>query len=103
VHHSKIAPPMTGWGQERRIGPVCNISALPPGTDVGADILEPPLRVQAVRKLIQQRDVQEYNSKRMLALRAIETIRFSPGSTRNAVLLLKSALEFSHSLGQKRP
>jgi hypothetical protein len=30
-------------GQERRIGAVRNISALPPRADVGADIVEPPV------------------------------------------------------------
>jgi hypothetical protein len=30
-------------GQERRIGAIRNISALPPRADVGADIVEPPL------------------------------------------------------------
>ena len=34
---------MTAWGQERRIGAVRNISALPPRADVGADIVEPPV------------------------------------------------------------
>jgi hypothetical protein len=35
--------PMSGLGQERRIGGVRNISALPPRADVGADIVEPPV------------------------------------------------------------
>ena len=34
---------MSQMGQERRIGAVCNISALPPRADVGADIVERPL------------------------------------------------------------
>jgi hypothetical protein len=34
---------MPGSGQERRIGAVRNISALPPRADVGADIVEPPV------------------------------------------------------------
>ena len=34
---------MPALGQERRIGAVRNISALPPRADVGADIVEPPL------------------------------------------------------------
>jgi hypothetical protein len=37
-------------GQERRIGAVCNISALPPRADVGADIIEPP--VSAITSLM---------------------------------------------------
>jgi hypothetical protein len=35
------------WGQERRIGVVRNISALPSGADVGADIVEPPVRAKS--------------------------------------------------------
>jgi hypothetical protein len=35
--------PMTGPGQERRIGALRNISALPPRADVGADVVEPPV------------------------------------------------------------
>jgi hypothetical protein len=35
--------PKTAPGQERRIGAVRNISALPPRADVGTDIVEPPL------------------------------------------------------------
>ena len=34
---------MSQMGQERRIGAVRNISALPPRADVGADIIEPPV------------------------------------------------------------
>jgi hypothetical protein len=34
---------MSAPGQERRIGAVRNISALPPRADVGADIVEPPV------------------------------------------------------------
>jgi hypothetical protein len=34
---------MAEMGQERRIGAVRNISALPPRADVGADIVEPPV------------------------------------------------------------
>jgi hypothetical protein len=34
---------MSGSGQERRIGAVRNISALPPRADGGADIVEPPV------------------------------------------------------------
>jgi hypothetical protein len=33
----------SGSGQERRIGAVRNISALPPRADVRADIVEPPV------------------------------------------------------------
>jgi hypothetical protein len=43
VHHSKIDRRMAELGQERRIGAACNISALSPRADVGADIVEPPL------------------------------------------------------------
>src|SRR5262249_34714633 len=39
-------------GQERRIGAVRNISALPPRADVGGDIVEPPLR--ATRRHMQR-------------------------------------------------
>ena len=35
--------PRSAVGQERRIGAVRNISALPPRADVGADIVEPPV------------------------------------------------------------
>src|SRR5262245_15516648 len=35
---------MSARGQERRIGAVRNISDLPPRADVGADIVEPPVR-----------------------------------------------------------
>jgi hypothetical protein len=38
-------------GQERRIGAVRNISALPPRADVGADIVEPPLCADIVAKV----------------------------------------------------
>jgi hypothetical protein len=41
-------------GQERRIDAVRNISALPPRADVGADIVEPPLRANSGRELSQQ-------------------------------------------------
>jgi hypothetical protein len=34
---------MSQLGQERRIGALRNISALPPRADVGAEIVEPPL------------------------------------------------------------
>jgi hypothetical protein len=34
---------MSASGQERRIGAVRNISALPPRADVRADIVEPPV------------------------------------------------------------
>ena len=34
---------MSQMGQERRIGAVRNISALPSRADVGADIVEPPV------------------------------------------------------------
>jgi hypothetical protein len=43
VHHSKIDRRMAEMGQERRIGAVRNISALPPRADLGADIVEPPV------------------------------------------------------------
>ena len=39
-----LEPPMSQLGQERRISAVRNISALPRRADVGADILEPPVR-----------------------------------------------------------
>jgi hypothetical protein len=45
-----LEPPMSQLGQERRIGPVRNISALPVGTDVEADILELSLRADFVAK-----------------------------------------------------
>ena len=41
-----LEPPMSQLGQERRIGRVCNISALHPSSRHGADLLEPPLRVK---------------------------------------------------------
>ena len=41
---------MTGSGQERRIGAVRNISALPPRADVGADIVERPLSAKALNR-----------------------------------------------------
>ena len=41
-------------GQERRIGVIRNISALPPRADVGADIVEPPLRADCVAKVLLQ-------------------------------------------------
>jgi hypothetical protein len=44
VHHSKNCVMLSQMGQERRIGAVRNISALPPRADVGADIVEPPVR-----------------------------------------------------------
>jgi hypothetical protein len=34
VHHSRIGGPMAEMGQERRIGAVRNISALPPRADI---------------------------------------------------------------------
>jgi hypothetical protein len=54
VHHSKFWPPMTGSGQERRIGAVRNISALPPLADVGADIVEPPLCADFVAEVAEE-------------------------------------------------
>jgi hypothetical protein len=39
--------PKSFVGQERRIGAVRNISALPPRADVGADIVEPPLSARS--------------------------------------------------------
>jgi hypothetical protein len=42
---------MSQMGQERRIGAVRNISALPPRADVGADIVEPPLSADIVAKV----------------------------------------------------
>jgi hypothetical protein len=41
-------------GQERRIGAVRNISALPPRADVGADIVEPPVSARSGREQVQQ-------------------------------------------------
>ena len=38
--------PMSQLGQERRIGVVRNISALPPRADVEVDIVEPPIGVR---------------------------------------------------------
>jgi hypothetical protein len=40
--------PVTAMGQERRIGAVRNISALPTRADVGADIVELPVSVTEV-------------------------------------------------------
>ena len=48
------ATAMSAPGQERRIGATCNISALPPRADVGADIVEPPLRAISGREQMQQ-------------------------------------------------
>ena len=45
---------MTGVGQERRIGAVRNISALPPRADVGADIVEPSVSAITCREQSQQ-------------------------------------------------
>src|SRR5215475_1483117 len=42
-------------GQERRIGAARNISALPPRADVGADIVEPPLRATTGPEQVQQK------------------------------------------------
>ena len=47
-------PLMSVQGQERRISAVRNISALPPRADVGADIVEPPLRAITGREQMQQ-------------------------------------------------
>jgi hypothetical protein len=44
----------------------------------------------------------KYDTKKTLALRAIEMIRFSEESGQNAVLLLKIAPEFAHGLGPSR-
>jgi hypothetical protein len=41
-------------GQERRIGAVRNISALPPRADVGADIVEPPVSATSRPEQVQQ-------------------------------------------------
>jgi hypothetical protein len=38
---------MTGWGHERQISPVCNMSALPLRSRRGADILESSLRAKS--------------------------------------------------------
>jgi hypothetical protein len=43
VQRTKTGALMSAVGQERRIGAVRNISALPPLADVGADIVEPPV------------------------------------------------------------
>jgi hypothetical protein len=48
VHRSKSGPLKFGQGQERRISAVRNnISALPPRTDVGADIVEQPVTARS--------------------------------------------------------
>jgi hypothetical protein len=44
--------PMSQLGQERRIGAVRNISALPPRADVGVDIFEPPVSATTGRKQV---------------------------------------------------
>jgi hypothetical protein len=54
VHHSKIDPLMSLVGQERRIGAVRNISALPKRADVGADIVEPPVSARRGCEQMQQ-------------------------------------------------
>jgi hypothetical protein len=46
---------MKASGQERRIGAVRNISALPPRADVGADIVERPLSAKIGREQMQQK------------------------------------------------
>jgi hypothetical protein len=48
---------MSAPGQERRIGVVRNISALPPRADVGADIVEPPVSAITGREQMQQMEV----------------------------------------------
>jgi hypothetical protein len=49
VRRSILTHPASATGQERRIGAVRNISALPPRADVGADIVEPPLSAMCGR------------------------------------------------------
>src|SRR4029077_7037038 len=51
---SGTLPQMSALGQERRIGAVRNISALPPRADVGADIVEPPVSANCCREQMQQ-------------------------------------------------
>jgi hypothetical protein len=55
VHHGKDCALMSQMGQERRIGAVRNISALPPRADVGADIVEPPVSAISGCEQSQQR------------------------------------------------
>jgi hypothetical protein len=50
---------MSAEGQERRIGAVRNISALPLRADVGADIVEPPVSVITGREQLQQTNVRQ--------------------------------------------
>jgi hypothetical protein len=58
---------MSQTGQERRIGAVRNISALPPRTDVGADIVELLLRANSGREQMQQhRDYSITSSARAI-------------------------------------
>jgi hypothetical protein len=45
---------MTAMGQERRIGAVCNISALPPTSRRRLDIVGPPLSARTGREQSQQ-------------------------------------------------
>src|SRR5262245_14139970 len=52
-------------GQERRIGAVRNISALPPRADVGADVVEPPLRATSGPEQVQQKALTPISSQQM--------------------------------------
>src|SRR5262249_24484022 len=52
---SKSGPLMSGRGQERRIGAVRNISALPPRADVGAGIVEPPVSAKSRHYAVQHK------------------------------------------------
>src|SRR5262245_23668394 len=54
LHCGISIEPMSPWGHERRIGPDCNTFALPPGADIEADIVEPPLRAKTDREQMQQ-------------------------------------------------
>jgi hypothetical protein len=62
VHHGKDCALMSQMGQERRIGAVRNISALPPRADVGADIVEPPVSAISGCEQSQHRGVYSITS-----------------------------------------
>src|SRR5262245_1479184 len=58
---------MSVAGQERRIGAVRNISALPPRADVGADIVERPLCARSGCEQSQQGSAYSITSSAMLS------------------------------------
>jgi hypothetical protein len=66
---------MSQLGQERRIGVVRNISALPPRADVEVDIVEPPLSARKRPEQVQQGVAIRSPRRRGLAMCQVQSVR----------------------------